>query len=62
MPLYLVGGAAVFIGSGVMAMAGLGAAFLIPLVAALAIAVLAVPLTGGTARRETGPAAAPAVG
>ena len=41
---------------------GLGAAFLIPLVAALAIAVLAVPLTGGTARRETGPAAAPAVG
>jgi uncharacterized membrane protein YfcA len=28
MPLYLVGGAAVFVGSGVMAMAGLGAAFL----------------------------------
>ena len=28
MLLYLVGGAAVFVGSGVMAMAGLGAAFL----------------------------------
>ncbi len=36
--------------------AGLGAAFVIPLVAALAIAALAVPLTGGRSHRASGPA------
>ncbi|MCJ7712256.1 MAG: MFS transporter [Chloroflexi bacterium] len=35
---------------------GLGTAFVIPLVAALAIAALAVPLTGGRSHRASGPA------
>jgi hypothetical protein len=36
--------------------AGLGAAFVIPLVAALTIAALAVPLTGGGSHRAAAPA------